>query len=383
MIVGAARVFQKETMMKSKGTTFGIVLLLIFHLGATDKPDAGGQLHQLRFSWDGKYVLAQDASEITVLAVDPFAVLFRIPAENATLAQFTPDSKQLAFVSSATLADPARIAISRGTPHVERWSVPDGARIAPIELPGWTCGSMALAPDLRTFTCDDFEGTLRAIDLPTSEKILEIKKFMKPWYTFTRLQWHDIPTDLGAAGLEFSPDGRILVATGGGGPSGGSTIIWNVPERHTIRAKGLLRMLNPDQAAGSTFLTSDRMLIICEWKWGKHYNARIATVPDGTAVARVIVPLFGEMRRAADPAFLIVSNVREVEYLPLRYMMAKTWRPTERSAAVELTTGQAINSGTSMLDVFGNHYIAEVRPGEIGIYERGKGLQASIALRKK
>jgi hypothetical protein len=42
-----------------------------------------------------------------------------------------------------------------------------------------------------------------------------------------------------------------------------------------------------------------------------------------------------------------------------------------------------ITSDRPAIDVFGGHHVAEFCPGEIGIYERGKGLQASIALRKK
>ncbi len=47
---------------------------------------------------------------------------------------------------------------------------------------------------------------------------------------------------------------------------------------------------------------------------------------------------------------------------------------------MEFATGQVIISETPALDVFGNHYVAEVRNGEVGLYERGKGLQASVRL---
>ena len=50
-------------------------------------------LRQLRLSPDGQHVLPQDDAEITVLTVRPFEILFRIPAENATLAQFTPEAE--------------------------------------------------------------------------------------------------------------------------------------------------------------------------------------------------------------------------------------------------------------------------------------------------
>jgi hypothetical protein len=36
-----------------------------------------------------------------------------------------------------------------------------------------------------------------------------------------------------------------------------------------------------------------------------------------------------------------------------------------------------------VIGVFGNRYVAEVRPGEVGLYERRKGLQATVVLHKK
>jgi hypothetical protein len=50
---------------------------------------------------------------------------------------------------------------------------------------------------------------------------------------------------------------------------------------------------------------------------------------------------------------------------------------------VELSTGQVIISDTPALDVFGRYYVAEPSTGAIGLYERGKGLQATVALHEK
>ena len=54
-----------------------------------------------------------------------------------------------------------------------------------------------------------------------------------------------------------------------------------------------------------------------------------------------------------------------------------------RAAAVEIATGQVIISETPALDVYGRSYLAESSPGVVGLYERGKGLQATIDLHKK
>src|SRR5258708_6350114 len=57
-----------------------------------------GRFRELRFSPDGRYVLAQDDSGIAVLSVQPFTVLFHHSAENVLSAGFTPDSQQVWFV---------------------------------------------------------------------------------------------------------------------------------------------------------------------------------------------------------------------------------------------------------------------------------------------
>jgi hypothetical protein len=55
----------------------------------------------------------------------------------------------------------------------------------------------------------------------------------------------------------------------------------------------------------------------------------------------------------------------------------------QRTAAAELHTGELIVSKTPALDVRGHYYVAEPRRGWVGLYERGKGLQATIDLHKK
>ena len=107
---------------------------------------AGETLRQVRFSPDGRYVLAQEDSEIMILTVQPFAILFRIPAQNSLEAQFTPDSRQIVFVSSATRVDPLKIVFSASPARVERWSVANQARVESA-LPTFECRTQALSPD--------------------------------------------------------------------------------------------------------------------------------------------------------------------------------------------------------------------------------------------
>src|SRR5580658_7212855 len=103
----------------------GLLALAYVHAAGTARAQ-GDPLRQLRFSPDGRYVLAQDNSEIAVLTVSPLAVRFRIPAELAGDAQFTPDSREVIFVGSLSRADPRfgavpeRALLVRSALHVAR-----------------------------------------------------------------------------------------------------------------------------------------------------------------------------------------------------------------------------------------------------------------------
>ncbi|HEU4770197.1 MAG TPA: M48 family metalloprotease, partial [Pyrinomonadaceae bacterium] len=74
-------------------------------------PPLRSDITHIKFSRDGKYVLAQDESSITILTREPFAAILHIEAPDANRAQFTPDSQSVVFY----------------TPNlrVEKWSLAD------------------------------------------------------------------------------------------------------------------------------------------------------------------------------------------------------------------------------------------------------------------
>jgi hypothetical protein len=155
-----------------------IILALSIGSGASqDAPTPKGSLRQLRFSPDGRYVLAQDDSEITILMVQPFSILFRIPDERAEIAQFTPDSQEIVFLSSVIKVDPQKIAFKESAAHVERWSVVDKSRAASAALPTMVCGTEELSPDGGMLVCLDLKSTLSFVDVATGQTIFEKKQF--------------------------------------------------------------------------------------------------------------------------------------------------------------------------------------------------------------
>ncbi|HEX4951682.1 MAG TPA: M48 family metalloprotease, partial [Blastocatellia bacterium] len=111
------------------------------------EPALRGDVTHLRFSPDGKYVIAQDDSGINVISREPFKTLFRIAAPEATNAQFTPDSQQIVFYNSDL--------------RVETWSLAEQKMKEVHELYIRNqCVQSQLSPDGKTLACLDGEMAL-------------------------------------------------------------------------------------------------------------------------------------------------------------------------------------------------------------------------------
>ncbi len=156
-----------------------VVLALAIAPGAARGATAPG-LRQLRFSPDGRYVLAQDDAGITVLTAQPFAVLFQVPTQDATIADFTPDSHQILFVSSLTQVTPQQIAIVSSPAHVERWSIVDRKRISFTEITLPACGTVSLSPDGSFVACDDLGGAFHLYEVASGATVLKGSTSAKP-----------------------------------------------------------------------------------------------------------------------------------------------------------------------------------------------------------
>jgi len=364
-----------------------VALAFVFTSGLTvaDDTQHRSQLRQLRFSWDGKYVLAQDDFEITVLTADPFAVLFRVPAGSAALAQFTPDSKEFTFISSITRADSAVINVARDAPNLQRWSVGGRRLVASMSLPRLVCRTMAVVSDARTLACVDFEGTLRVLDLASGQAGLEIRRFSGPIFFWIGLQRHDFDGGAGAAKMAASPDGRFVVAVGLGGPGRGRVVVWDTTEGREVKLAGRLGALRNAAVWNMqfAFVGRQRLVMSCG-TWQKQYvvAARIVSFPDGATSSTAKIPWGPELLAAADPQFLIVVHPYYSEFAASYYGSYRFPYPSEGAAAVDLATGEMIITNTPVIDVFGSRYVTEVRPGVVGLHERGRGLQASVVLRQ-
>jgi hypothetical protein len=363
-----------------------IILALFMGSGASqNSPPPKGSLRQLRFSPDGRYVLAQDDSEITILTVQPFSILFRIPAEKAEVAQFTPDSQHVVFLSSAIKVDAQKIAFKESAAHVERWSVADRTRVASAALPMLVCGTEELSPDGGMLACLDLKSTLCFVDVASGQTIFEKKQFSWLFRVDPPLESGHPPNiwgELGSAYIDFSPDGRYVVVSPKN--ADGPDVIWNVRQRSTVKLTGDLKQLKGNSFV---FIAPDRVIFkprATKSELKQHVTrARVIAFPSGRVLSQPMTP-FGLLSRATDPGFVITRHFGQRRKLVNKGdEFAIEWTSSDRAAATELSTGLVIISETPALDVFGRLYVAEPHDGELGLYEIGKGLQATVVLHKK
>lgn len=400
-------------------TTSALLLALAVSAGLATAGDFSsfGVLRQLQFSPDGKYLLAQDDSEITVLTVDPLEVLFRVQADKEVLSHFTPDSRELVLVRSMTRMVQG-VHPAQGNPRVERWRISDRARVASTPIPSLKCGTASLSPDGRTLACDDFKGTLHVIDVASGEETLTKEKFARPRELIDDIGVSVYPARLWTADFEFSPDGRFLI---GLPEDEGVAVLWDAGGRHVVKSQGELKLLSKAmfRADFFAFVAPDSLAIVrARWlSWRKGWKCSVETVafPSGDVVSTREIPrcpgglsfeagpianpredrVTGRaqrpFRRATDPNFLIIDYVKVIDR---GTSVVNTDRSTPSisfrgriaridTCAVEAKTGRIIQSGSLALDVFGNRYVTEVSPGEVGLWEIGKGLLTSIVVSKK
>jgi WD40 repeat protein len=200
----------QQAVLRYKGIGHAEVLPGLVRRGRL-QPALRADLARLRFSPDGRYVLAQDDSTIAIFTGDTLAPVFEIEAQGARPASFSPDSRRISFFVSPPF----------GSPRVEHWTISDRSNeIHDIHV-ARGCAQSALAPDGSTFVClpqaENDAGALtldlQLIDVETEQVFLERKSFI----TTTE---HDtlvgLVSGLAAGEVEvfqvaFSPDGKYLL----------------------------------------------------------------------------------------------------------------------------------------------------------------------------
>jgi hypothetical protein len=172
---------------------------------ALDPPLRGDTTH-LRFSPDGKYILAQDDSSIYILTREPFEPLFRIDAQDAYPAVFSMDSQTVSFYTKGL--------------RIETWNVPAQVRTSLQELVTKDgCIQTEISSDGKYLACaiytDESVG-LRLYSVKAGEVIFEKKSFFRITIfngLFQILAAEIIPDYVPhLVSMRFSPDSHYFVA---------------------------------------------------------------------------------------------------------------------------------------------------------------------------
>jgi WD40 repeat protein len=301
------------------------------------QPALRGDLHHLKFSPDGQYLLGQDDASIFVMRVDPLESLFRIDAADANPAQFSPDSKSVVFYDSGL--------------HVEKWSIADkhAEEVNEVhEIRG--CIQTALSPDGKLLACvipnreTFFPLDLELIDVNTGQPAFLKKNFTGPAsLTFTSyLNFLMVAGGRTVVAMAFSPDGKYFIVS-----RPDAHLMVDLGSRTEQSMSGDLKKYTSVHFA---FVGPDK-IVGADGPYGEHGAA--VKVPSGQVV-QSDVPL-GPL--ATHPA-------AQGDYVILKPL------PKAPIGIMDLKRKQVfLASKTDAIDIYGNKYVSERVNGEIGLYE--------------
>jgi WD40 repeat protein len=317
----------------------------------TLEPPLRGEVTSLRFSPDGKYLLAQDDTGINVLTREPFKAVFRIDAPEANEAQFTPDSQNIVFNTSDL--------------RVESWNIAEEKLNEAHEVVvRKTCLQSLLSPDGKTLACLDDDLALNLFDVQSKTQIFLRKDFYTPDPFFLLMQslFRILNADeisdarLNLIHMGYSSDGKYFAAgqrglaiTAVGITNENAVLVYDMQSRSALPLKGNVKKLI---AGGFAFTASNRMIAYNSEKPDK---SALLGLPNGEILEEF--PLFpGRLAAVTKGNYLLV-------------------RPFQKSAlgVIDVAKRMVVKGNkTAALDMYDDVFVAERLTGELGLYTTNK-----------
>jgi hypothetical protein len=309
-------------------------------------PPLQSDITTIKFSPDGKYLLAQNDSSVYVLSHQPFAILFRFDAPDAQPAQFTPDSQSIVVYDAGL--------------HVEVWNVADEQRTAAYELfVSKGCLQTAISPDGKLLACLNNEYSLSLIDVATDTSVFLKKEFYRPitFADYFRVLLLQILGDDNPhyVRMGFSPDAKVFLcsANSDNAIAVDVTTFANIPLHGALKAtiSGGFTFLSPGRIAGVNTSNPDK--------------SGIVEFPSGD----LIVDLSIGRQELAAPGhgdYLLLRPIKDYPVGVVDLKTKKIFMANKRSAA---------------LDFYDNEFVGERITGELALYTPGVELpRARVAL---
>ncbi len=240
-------------------------------------PPMNPALENVALSADGKYVLAQDESQIHVLTTSPLKLQFSVDAREAEMAQFTPDSQNLVF--------------NYNDLHIEKWALATGRPVDVLDYVDYAgCVQTSLSPDGDVMACISMWGDsvwLKLVDVNTDRMLYQNNKFNdhSSMTLNTNMPFQFSPTF--QALMHWTRDGRYFVAA-----SGPEQMAYDVTQHQTVPLQKTLSGLEQERFA---FVGSDKMLSTCDWSnktgtAGDTYRMCLTTFPGGRTLGMIQMP---------------------------------------------------------------------------------------------
>jgi WD40 repeat protein len=310
-------------------------------------PYLRGDITHIKFSPDGNFVIAQDESGINIVKRDPFAFVFRIPAEDAKPAEFSPDSRSVVFQTYGL--------------RVEKWSIAGRKpELAQEVFVRGNCWQSALSPDGKMLACIGQDASLRLIDVATNTDIVKKVGFYVPDF-FEYLRWQirleeSAKKEVEAFQMSFSPDGRYFLCgrvarvTDPFGFQPGETrkkfLVYDSIEKKELKVPDELKDI---VVVPFAFLPDGRII-------GQHRQDReksgIFDFPSGKQVEKFYLAA-ESMTPAYSGNYLIVRPIR-----------------TNPAGIFDLKTKRFVGGNkTPAIDTYGNFAVSEDKDGMLGLFK--------------
>jgi hypothetical protein len=307
-------------------------------------PPLQDAIHTLKFSPDGKYVLAQDGGNIYVLTRDPFRSLFRINASDAYPAQFTPDSSEIIFYDNSL--------------RVERWNLKNQQQVSVAEVyVAVPCMQTLLSPDGKTLACYRETEELELVDVPSGAQLAQKKNFLeaKADLQSSRLDALRYTYTLKFINMRFSPDGRYFIA----GLKNENNFLFDIPGKKELPVSGSLKgfigtafgFISPDKIVGYAGDHGEKSAIV-EFPSGKVLR------PVDLGGARPTPATHGD--------YILIRPIKDYAV-----------------GILDVSTNQIVGANKqAALDVYDKQYVSELKNGHIGLFAGAPNPVAEASLPK-